>query len=221
MFIEEALKIREFIESHDIHGKSVLNVGSGDLRFRTYIQPYIHEHIILPLQQRQCTIANLDLYGNEGIDMRVDVKDIYKVKETYDVVLCSNVFEHIADRIQLGKDLMTLAKPGGFIIITTPRVFPYHADPLDTQFRPTIEEQHALLPRTTLVEQGYISVRAPYTSRGIRLPLPIMKMLMLGKSLRYKLTGAPINLLDDFRTVIRPWQVTYLVLERPRTSAGK
>ncbi|MDC0449020.1 methyltransferase domain-containing protein, partial [bacterium] len=140
MFLEESLKIRGFIEEHDPQSVTVLNLGSGDKHFREHVQPFVHKNVITPLEDRKCTVVNLDLYGSGGIDIRMDFSDLEQLRESYDIVMCCNVFEHVKDRKALAKHIVRLAKPGGHIVITTPHVFPYHLDPIDTLFRPTVQE---------------------------------------------------------------------------------
>ncbi|HLB51344.1 MAG TPA: hypothetical protein VJL30_00300, partial [Patescibacteria group bacterium] len=100
------------------------------------------------------------------------------------------------------------------IIVTTPYVYPYHLDPIDTLFRPTIEEQLRYLKGVTLIEGTYINVTAPYESRGKILPLFVMKLLMVFKSLRYKLKGEKYNFFHDLINIFSTWKVTFLLLKK-------
>lgn len=218
MLVEESLKIKEFVEHLNLKDGIVLDLGSADKRFREYVQPYIDRNIFKPLRERGCQIQHLDLYGDEGIDMRLDIADLEKLHCRYDLVLCCNSFEHAPDLGKLGKNIVRLAKAEGYAIITTPCVFPYHKDPEDILFRPTIEELMELLRGAEIVESAYLRVKAPYETRGITIPLIALKLLMAIRSLKYKISGEKFNLLKDLKTVFGQWKVTYLVV-KPETKA--
>ena len=66
-------------------------------------------------------------------------------------VICCNVLEHLADRQPLLKAFGTLVAPGSVLVLTVPRGFPYHADPIDTMYRPSVAEVAADLPGFRLV----------------------------------------------------------------------
>jgi|SRR3989344_274823 len=214
MFVEESLKIKDFIEKENLRNLKVLNIGSADKNFRTYIQPYIDRNIIKPLEERNCKVFNLDLYGGEGVDIRLDFDHLNELNDDFDLVFCCNSFEHAKNKENLGDELVRLTKNGGFIIVTTPYVYPYHLDPIDTLFRPTIEEQLRYLKGVTLIEGTYINVTAPYESRGKILPLFVMKLLMVFKSLRYKLKGEKYNFFHDLINIFSTWKVTFLLLKK-------
>jgi len=46
--------------------------------------------------------------------------------------------------------------PGGYIIVSGPKSFPSCPDPIDTMFRPTIEEMHKHFPGTEIVNSAII-----------------------------------------------------------------
>lgn len=214
MFVEESLKIRSFIENHDIKNKTVLNIGSANKRFRTYVQPYIHENIVEPLEARRCTITHLDFCKGDGVDIQMDVANLSTLKKSYDIVMCCNTFEHVQNREKLGNDLVHLVKKRGYIIVTTPQVYAYHPDPIDTYFRPTVQEQYALLPDTKLIESDTIPIIQSYQSRGITLPLILMKILMVGKAIGLSLKDDSVSLSKELKAIFATWETTYLVVQK-------
>ena len=66
----------------------------------------------------------------------------------YAALLCCNVLEHVRDPGEFARRCAMLVRPGGVIVVTVPRSYPHHADPIDTLYRPTPEEAAALFPRT-------------------------------------------------------------------------
>ena len=212
MFLEESLKIKEFIERLNLRDGKVLDLGSSDKRFREHVQPYIDRNIFKPLRERGCQVQYMDLYGEKGIDLRLDFVDLEKVQGRYDLVLCCNILEHLPDPGKTARGLIRLAKPGGHILITVPRVFPYHKDPQDSLLRPTVKELADLFPGAKIVESATLRGKAPYQTRGIPMPLVALRILMAFRSLKYKMSGEKFGLLKDLKAVFSRWRVTYLVI---------
>jgi SAM-dependent methyltransferase len=48
---------------------------------------------------------------------------------SWDVVVCSNVVEHVPDLIAFSTELARIIKPGGHLLIDCPWSYPYHAEP--------------------------------------------------------------------------------------------
>lgn len=214
MLIEESIRIKQFVEKINPQGLRVLNLGSGDKYFREVIQPYVQENIIAPFEERGNTVVNMDLYGEEGIDLRLDFANLHTINGQFDVVMCSNSFEHSENRPYLGEQISRLTKSGGYILVTTPYVFPYHLDPIDTLYRPTPEEQATLIPDCDVLESEILTIKLPYWSRGMRLPLLLVKALMVVKSINYKLHGEKFNFVEDLGRIFKTWKVTYLVMQK-------
>lgn len=51
--------------------------------------------------------------------------------ERYDVVICRHVLEHVADPWVAMRSLRDLARPGGYVVVTTPFMVKIHRDPRD------------------------------------------------------------------------------------------
>jgi hypothetical protein len=64
--------------------------------------------------------------------------------------MCCNLLEHVVDRVMIRDVLLSILKPGGYLIATVPYRFPYHEDPIDTMYRPTVAEVAALFPGTSV-----------------------------------------------------------------------
>lgn len=55
-------------------------------------------------------------------------------------MFCTNVLEHVADPKAVAATLVNLVPQGGYLILTVPYRYPYHADPIDNRFRPAPED---------------------------------------------------------------------------------
>jgi SAM-dependent methyltransferase len=70
-------------------------------------------------------------HDNEQIDVFYDGKNIPFEPDTFDSILCSEVFEHLFNLPELLPQLYTVLKPGGKMLITCPFIWPLHEKPYD------------------------------------------------------------------------------------------
>lgn len=138
----------------------LLNVGSSTLEFRTETQPYIDANIFAPLRARGGKILHLDTKNAPGVDIVGNLLDPKFLEELSEMqvssVMVSNLLEHVTNRQAICDVLITLVRPGGYLVVSGPHNYPYHRDPIDTMFRPTIAEVHAHFPGTTIVDSAII-----------------------------------------------------------------
>lgn len=136
----------------------VLNLGSGTRHFRVVSKPYIDRDIFDPLVKRGARIVHADLKSGEGIDVSGDVFDPAVQQQLRalkaDAILACNIMEHLprALRDRFPSVLDSLIAPGGVLVITVPYSYPYHADPIDTLYRPSPQELAASFPGYEVVE---------------------------------------------------------------------
>ena len=168
VFVEEALWIRSVLERAPLApGSTVLDVGSSTLAFRTEVQPHIDEHVFRPLRERELRIQHLDARAEPGVDIVADVT-LEGVEGSYDLVICTNLLEHVVDRALVVANLKRLVTPGGFLLLTAPRRYPIHHDPIDTGFRPTTRRLVDLVGFSPVVEVRTLTVRSSAYYRGKR-----------------------------------------------------
>lgn len=156
MLVEESLWLKEKISLLNLNlGDRILNVGSWDKIFREQKQPHIHTNIITPLLKKGVTILNTDCYSSTWIDIVGDLNDkdfIQRLKGAeYKWILCSNVLEHLLEPKKIMDILSWLVQPWCFLIITVPSNFPYHPDPIDNRFRPSIIDLQKNFPEFKLI----------------------------------------------------------------------
>jgi len=150
MFIEEAIWIKNILDSEVLkEGRYVLDIGSSTEKYRRLEQPFIDYYVYLPLRRKNLRIIHIDAQADEGVDVVCDLasKDEaskFKKIPKGDVVICSNLLEHLLDRNIVLERIISLANPGGIIILTVPYKFRYHKDPIDTMYRPSNRELEML-----------------------------------------------------------------------------
>jgi hypothetical protein len=143
--------------SESDNGIALLNVGSSTAGFRTVDQPYIDARIFAPLRlDSRNRVIHCDLKADPGVDVTADITDERCLPglRSYecDTFLVSNLLEHVQDlRLTVG-NLQRLVAPGQNLLVTGPLRFPYHADPIDTMFRPSRSEVTSLFSGFTVRE---------------------------------------------------------------------
>jgi SAM-dependent methyltransferase len=143
MVKEEAVWIRQVLEKN-LPGRviDVLDVGSSTKIFRTQIQPYIDENIFAPLRAKKHNIFYLDKKQDEGVDYVFDINKMTagSIGKKFDLIFCCSLLEHVVDREKIARLLFDLLNDQGLLIVTVPEAYRYHPDPIDTMFRPRMNQ---------------------------------------------------------------------------------
>jgi SAM-dependent methyltransferase len=188
VFVDESLWIRAALERAGLSaGMTVLDIGSSTQAFRTLIQPHIDRNVFEPLRQRGITPVHLDARAEPGVDIVADVTRLDGVDRCFDVVLCTNLLEHVSDRRATLHNVKRVVARSGLLLITVPRRYPLHQDPIDTGFRPSAEALGDLVGWPEALEREVVTVRARHHYRGKRW----------------------------LRRWILPWQIACLLVRKP------
>jgi SAM-dependent methyltransferase len=135
----------------------LVNLGSQSLAFRTQVQPWIDRFVFAPLRQRQIQVVHSDLQAADGVELVGDLADpafLAQLKTMqFRAVICSNLLEHLVNPGLIAETIVDILEPGGLLFASVPYRFPYHADPIDTMYRPSPAELADLFPRTAILEQ--------------------------------------------------------------------
>ena len=133
----------------------MLNIGSHTEEFRAREQPWINRYLFAPIAERGGKIVHLDIREAPGVDLVGDLTEpdfLAKVAAMrFRSAFCSNLLEHVPNREAIGRAAVAAVEPGSYLIVSCPNNFPYHPDPIDTMFRPSVEELAALFPGTEIV----------------------------------------------------------------------
>jgi len=122
----------------------ILNLGSSTEDYRTVVCPHIDSVLLKPLRERGVRILHADLKAHEGVDIVGDVSD-ERIRariqsEHVRTVFCNNLLEHVDDVPAMCNTIAALCPPNGLLCISVPRDYPYHPDPIDNEFRPSVSE---------------------------------------------------------------------------------
>jgi SAM-dependent methyltransferase len=130
------------------------NLGSSTEHYRKLEQPYIDRFLFAPARMKNFPVIHVDAKNAPGVDVVADLTDptLPARLATLSVrsVMCCNLLEHVSDRVLIRDIVLSILKPGGYVIATVPYRFPYHEDPIDTMYRPTVAEVATLFPGTSV-----------------------------------------------------------------------
>lgn len=149
MFEAEAIRVREILLAQgDI--SPLLNLGSSTRTFREKDKPHIERVLFAPLRAAGIAVVHSDLKQADGVDLAGDILDpairaALKARG-FRALLIANMLEHVRDRNAVIAACEEIVGPGGLILATVPSSFPYHADPVDTGYRPAPAALAAAFP---------------------------------------------------------------------------
>lgn len=122
-------EIREVINSMILpiikEGK-VLDVGCGEQPLRKYFES---SYLYKGLDYCQNSQNNIDFLT------QID-ESALNIYEKFDIILCTEVFEHVFDWKAAFENISNLCSPSGLVLITCPMFYPLHEEPYDF-WRPT------------------------------------------------------------------------------------
>jgi SAM-dependent methyltransferase len=161
VFVDESLWIRAALERMPLRtGMTVLDIGSSTLAFRTITQPHIDGNVFEPLRRRGIRPVHLDARAEPGVDIVADVTRLDGVDRCFDVVLCTNLLEHVVDRAATLHNVKRVVAPSGLLVLTVPRRYRLHHDPIDTGYRPSSDALVELVGWPEVIASEIVTVRA-------------------------------------------------------------
>ncbi len=106
--------------------KKILDVGAGSSPYRSLFDKHIYKtHDFQKLNSDQL----LHKQGYGQIDYVSDIINIPVENESFDLILCTEVLEHVPEPIAAIKEMARILKCGGEILITTPLGSHVHQEP--------------------------------------------------------------------------------------------
>ena len=114
-------------------GKKILDAGAGECQFKQYCShlQYTSQDFGQYDGTGDNTGIQMNKWDNTKLDIVGDITDISVPDHSYDIILCTEVFEHIPDPISAIKEFSRILKSGGKLIVTAPfcsmtHFAPYH-----------------------------------------------------------------------------------------------
>lgn len=224
MLYEEAEWIGDQLSKICKPGTRLLNVGSSSLYARTIAQPHMEKFIFLPLKNMGVEVIHTDIQNEEGVDIIGNLTDDHFIKELkfqrFDYILCSNLLEHIENKEKIIDSIEEITPSKGHAIITVPYLYPYHLDPIDTLFRPTVKDLTVLFKNLTFdsglcliakrvgqaKQKNYFEMLKSDPKLAFRLFIRILLPFY-----KYKIWKQTVS---DLTKLFKPFQVTCVVFKK-------
>ncbi len=103
-------------------GARIMDVGAGPQPYRKYCKhlEYVSQDFAAYDGKGDGAALQAKEFSYNGLDIVSDICSIPEPDESFDAILCTEVFEHIPDPPSALKEFFRLLKPGGKIILTAP-----------------------------------------------------------------------------------------------------
>jgi len=101
-------------------GSSILDAGAGELQWKSYCShlKYVSQDFCQYKGGGDGKGLQCKTWDVSKIDMVCDITDIPKEDDYFDVILCSEVLDHVPDPVRAVQELIRLLKPGGTMLLT-------------------------------------------------------------------------------------------------------
>jgi len=101
-------------------GKSILDVGAGEMPYRKYCEKLRYKSQDFGKYSGENVKAGIKSgkYNTQNVDIISDITDIPVKNNSFDYVLCTEVFEHIPDPLKALKEITRINKEG--LMLTAP-----------------------------------------------------------------------------------------------------
>jgi SAM-dependent methyltransferase len=147
------------LSKEEVRGKRVIEVGSYEVNgsLRTLIELW-----------KPVKYVGVDIKKGPGVDIVCNAENLVEKfgKESFDVVVSTELLEHVRDWRKVVSGIKNICKPGGIILITTrSHGFGYHAYPYDF-WRYEIEDVKEIFS-----DCKTLSLEGDYSSPGVFIKL--------------------------------------------------
>jgi SAM-dependent methyltransferase len=157
---------------------SILEIGSKDYGNTATFRDFYHSN----------TYVGVDLEAGANVDVVADltVPDHGLEKNSFSLVICCSVLEHVKKPWLFAPIVSELVKPGGYLYISVPWVWPYHAFP-DDYYRFSHRGVEVLFDAFEWSDITYatgtpgeftpLDLNAPYQDLGMVLYKPLRRLI--------------------------------------------
>ena len=102
----------------------ILDAGSGFGQYSFYMSKMSSKFNLLGVDVKDDQVADCNQFfkasGRNNAKFEVGDLTVFKKENTYDLVLCVDVMEHILEDVDVLKNFNASLKPGGMLLISTP-----------------------------------------------------------------------------------------------------
>ena len=218
MLKEEAVWFRDNLEDLISDNKfklgKIANVGSSSEEANR-VHPWI-ENIFLSFIRENGRVYNIDIKKSPNVDIVGNLLDEKFIAElnsyNFDAVCCLNVLTCIEDKKKLSKALIDITEDDGLILVSSSKRHPFVKDPVDTMFRPTVEELHELFPGTEILRKGVVESESYF--QFLAQNKKILTITMARMFVPFYNFDTWLNLIKYLPNLFSPYQTTCLILQK-------
>ena len=197
------------LKKEEIQGRKVIEVGSRDANgsLRPLLESFKPEQYI-----------GVDIIKGRGVDVICKAEDLLNKfqKESFDVLISTELLEHVRDWKRIISNFKNVVKTGGIILLTTRSFgYPFHGSPYDF-WRYELEDMKNIFS-DCLIEKlekdpkngVFVKVRKPIDFAEKKFPYYELYSIVVGKRVKQ------LNE-QDFRDFIRRMNVRKKIREKLR-----
>jgi len=114
-------------------GLKILDAGAGECQFKRFCShlEYVSQDFGQYNGEGDEKGIQTKTWDNTQLDIVSDITEIPVSDASFDIIMCTEVFEHIPDPVSAIKEFSRILKPNGYLIITAPfcsltHFAPYH-----------------------------------------------------------------------------------------------
>jgi SAM-dependent methyltransferase len=100
-------------------GARLLDVGAGLMPYFPLFADLVSDYV------------GNDVAAGPGLTSISPIEELDLPDASFDVVLCTQVLEHVRRPQQALEEITRVLKPGGYLLLSTHGVYPHHPDPVD------------------------------------------------------------------------------------------
>ena len=115
--------LKAIFDTYIADGDNVFDIGCGNKPYENYIQGIIKQGVY-----KGCDVVQS---SENKVDILCEATNIPEPSEQYDVVICTQVIEHVFDHSKVFEEAYRLLKPGGRFIVSSNFIWEIHEAPYD------------------------------------------------------------------------------------------
>lgn len=121
--IQRSILERHLSESRSCFKGSLLNAGCGDITYEFIYRDHVQSQIRFDWPNTVHDKGLIDVFGS--------VTDLPFGDQCFDVVLCTEVLEHVNDPQRALNEFYRVLKPEGHVVLSVPFLYQMHEQPYD------------------------------------------------------------------------------------------
>jgi hypothetical protein len=173
-----------------------------------------------PLTDRGVQIVNMDLKDAPGVDIIGNILDPVVRSRILSIgvkaILCNNLLEHVTDVKAMCNALAETCPPGGTLCLSVPHAFPFHPDPIDNGFRPSLLDlERIFTPLGFRVEDGEVVTFGSYGQSILSNPMLLLRDAYLMSLLPFNKEKRQV-FLGNYAFLLKAFKVTCVRLTKTK-----